>query len=59
MTRKALRDFRNFVAGYPNISVLEWIDDEIEYFDALYEVCQLRQAIDDEFLLSEDFENGK
>lgn len=57
MTRKALRDFRTFCAGYPNVGVLEWLDDEIDYFDALYEVSQLRKAIDEEFFMSEDFLN--
>lgn len=56
MTRKALKEFRNFCAGYPNASVLEWLDDEIYYFDALYDVQQIREKIREEFFDDEELE---
>lgn len=46
MTRHELREFRTFCAGYPNESVLDWLDAEIDYFDAAYEAIEMAKEID-------------
>lgn len=49
MTIKSLREFREFCAGYPVVGVLEWLDDEIDYYEALADVARIRQSLDEEF----------